>query len=265
MTLHVRNLSVSIGGKQILNDVSLALKTGERLGVIGASGSGKTALVLAISGLLPEGATVTGEVELDGTDLLTLSEPEIAAIRGDQIGFIFQEPKSALNPIQLLGRQITESLNIHYQLSRAQREEAAHRLALRVGLSNPEAILRSYPHQVSGGQRQRIAIAAAIAASPHILIADEPTTALDVTVQSEILTLLRDLSETERMGMLFITHDLAVLSQVAQNALVLDRGEVVERGPVSEIIGSPQHEITVALVAAARAAQLPHSEQGGAK
>lgn len=265
MTLHVRNLSVSIDDKPLLSDVTFSLDAGERLGIVGPSGSGKTMLALAIAGLLPEQATADGTVELNGVNLLELSESQRAALRGDEIGFVFQEPKSALNPIQQLGKQITESLNSHYQLSSSQRREAAEQLAVRVGLPDSDRLLRSYPHQVSGGQRQRVAIAAAIAASPSILIADEPTTALDVTVQSEILKLFLDLSESDKMSLAFITHDLAVLSEVAERALVLDGGEIVESGSIRQIIFSPQHPTTQLLVQAARDAQLPLSPGGASR
>lgn len=261
MTLRVLELGVRIGDTQVLHDVSFTIENGERLGLIGASGSGKTILALAVAGLLPEGAITSGRIELDGVNLLTMTEPELAAIRGDAIGFVFQEPKSALNPLIPLGKQITESLNIHYQLSKSQRTEAAYKLAERVGLDQPSELLRSYPHQVSGGQRQRVAIAAAIATSPSVLIADEPTTALDVTVQHEILQLLRTLNTTEMMGMLFITHDLAVLSQVADCALVLDKGTVIERGTVEQITSAPEHPITQALVTAARLSERPQPGQ----
>jgi peptide/nickel transport system ATP-binding protein len=262
MTLHVRNLSVSIDDRPILSDVTFSLEAGERLGIVGPSGSGKTMLALAIAGLLPEQVSANGTVELNGVNVLQLSESERAAVRGDQIGFVFQEPKSALNPIQQLGKQITESLNIHYQLSATQRREAAEQLATRVGLPDSERLLRSYPHQVSGGQRQRVAIAAAIAASPSIVIADEPTTALDVTVQSEILRLFLELSESDNMSLAFITHDLAVLSQIAERVLVLDGGNIVESGTISHILSSPKHACTQLLVQAARDAQLPQSSGG---
>lgn len=265
MTLSVQNLCVSVGEHQLLRDVSFAVESGQRLGIVGPSGSGKTVLALALAGLLPEGLRVSGSVELDGRDILSLSEAQRAAIRGDRIGFVFQEPKSSLNPIQQLGKQITESLNIHYQLSHEQRRDVAEKLAIRVGLSEPARLLRSYPHQVSGGQRQRVAIAAAIAASPDILIADEPTTALDVTVQSEILKLFFELSESEQMSLIFITHDLAVLSQIVEHTLVLDRGELVESGSTSQITSAPKHVTTQQLVQAARDAQLPASPGGDAQ
>jgi len=255
MTLSVRNLSVTVNGRLVLDAVSLTIETGQRLGVIGASGSGKTMLALAITGLLPQGARVTGSVQLDGVELLERSERDLARIRGDQIGIVFQEPKSALNPLQPLGKQITESLSIHYRLSQQQRREAEHRLAQKVGFDEPDRLLKSYPHQVSGGQRQRVAIAAAIAAAPQLLIADEATTALDVSVQQDILHLFTQLCESDQMSMMFITHDIAVLSQMVSDAIVLERGRVVESGPIAKIVNAPEHPITQHLVAAARAAE----------
>lgn len=252
MTLVVDHLTVTIRGREVVRDVSLNVAAGQRFGVIGASGSGKTVLSLAIAGLLPEGAEVSGLIELDGVNLLELDERERAAIRGDRIGMVFQEPKSALNPLQQLGKQVTESLSIHYQLSRQQRADAALRLAERVGIDAPERIFKSFPHQVSGGQRQRIAIAAAIAAQPQLLIADEPTTALDVTVQQGILELFTSLTETDRMALIFITHDIAVLAQVASHAIVLDEGRIIESGSVTEVIERPRHSVTQALIAAAQ-------------
>lgn len=260
MTLLVQHLSVMLGDKQILKDVSFEIDTSERFGVIGASGSGKTMLALAIGGLLPEHAEVTGSIVLDGTELTALSPREQAAIRGDRIGFVFQEPKSALNPLQTLGKQITEALTIHYQLNRAQRAQAAQQLAQRAEITDAQRVLKSYPHEVSGGQRQRVAIAAAIATNPSLLIADEPTTALDVTVQEAIIQLFQQLSEEDRMSLMFITHDMAVLAQLATRAIVLDAGEIVEDGHIEQILSAPQHPLTQALISAARSEEL---NQGG--
>lgn len=248
----VKNLSVSIGGTQLLQDISFELEPGERLGFIGGSGAGKTLTALAVAGLLPENAEVSGSVRLGDQELLGIDGREFAAVRGDRIGMVFQEPKAALNPLRRLGRQMTEALALHYELSRSQRREAALRLAARVGLSDPERMVRAYPHEVSGGQRQRAAIAAAISASPVLLLADEPTTALDVTVQRGVLALFREITDTDDCSLIFITHDLAVMSQVADRVLVFDAGRVVEQGPITEILTSPQHPITRTLIDAAR-------------
>jgi len=255
MTLTVSHLSVDLNNQRILDDVSFTLQPGQRLGVIGPSGSGKTVLSLAISGLLPPHARVTGEIVLDDLPLTACTEHEWARIRGNRIGMVFQEPKSALNPLQPLGTQLTESLTLHYQLSRAQRLDAARQLADAVGLDDADRLLRAYPHQVSGGQRQRVAIGAAIAASPDIVIADEPTTALDVTVQQGILNLFTRLCAQQHIALLFVSHDIAVLSNVVTDALVLDRGRVVEAGAIHDLVQRPQHETTRSLVAAAERAE----------
>ena len=252
MTLRVEQLSVQIRDRPILTDVTLSVERGERFGIIGPSGSGKSMLALAIMGLLPTGATVSGSIWLDDTNILELGDAKRAAIRGDRIGIVFQEPKTALNPLLKLERQITESLNVHFQLSRSQRREAALRLAHDVGLDDAERILDSYPHEVSGGQRQRVAIAGAIAADPQVLIADEPTTALDVTVQNGILELFVSLSERRNTALLFITHDIAVLNQVATHGIVLNEGRVIESGSVSSLISAPREPVTRSLIEAAR-------------
>lgn len=250
--LAVTGLTVAISGTPLLHDLSFELAPGDRLGFIGGSGSGKTLTALALAGLLPPEAHVTGSIRLGERELVGLSERELAAVRGDLIGMVFQEPKTALNPLRRLGRQMTESLALHYALSRAERREAALRLAAQVGLGEPERIARAYPHEVSGGQRQRAAIAAAISASPGLLLADEPTTALDVTVQQGVLQLFRDLTEGDACSLVFITHDLAVLAEVAERALVFDAGRIVERGEISAILRAPQHPVTRALIDAAR-------------
>ncbi len=249
--LTVKGLTVAIGGNELLHEISFSLAPGERLGFIGGSGSGKTLTALAVGGLLPEEAEVHGSIRLGDTELVGLPERELAALRGDQIAMVFQEPKTALNPLHRLGRQMTEALALHYSLSRSERREAALRLASRVGLRDPERMVRAYPHEVSGGQRQRAAIAAAISARPGLLLADEPTTALDVTVQRGVLELFRELTEGNDTSLVFITHDLAVMAEVAERVLVFDAGRVVEDGNVAQILASPVHPITRALINAA--------------
>jgi len=261
--LVVSGLSVSIGSAELLRGLDFVIEPGERLGLIGGSGSGKTLTALAIAGLLPEHARVGGSVQLhfdDGSrrELVGLDERGLAELRGDRIGMVFQEPKAALNPLRRLGRQMTESLALHYSLTRHQRRDAALRLAARVGLSDPERMIRAYPHEVSGGQRQRAAIAAAISANPGLLLADEPTTALDVTVQRGVLQLFREITDTDECSMLFITHDLAVMAEVADRVLVLDEGRIVEQGDIASILGSPRHRVTRALIEAA--SSVPGSE-----
>lgn len=251
LPLTVSSLSVSIGGTPLLHDLNFALTPGERLGFIGGSGSGKTLTALAIAGLLPEDSEVSGSIRLGDQELIGLDDREFARVRGDLIGMVFQEPKTALNPLRKLGRQMTEALAHHYALTRAERKQAAFRLAERVGLTEPARILGAYPHEVSGGQRQRAAIAAAISADPSLLLADEPTTALDVTVQRGVTQLLRGLTLDDRCSLIFITHDLAVLAEVAQNVLVFDNGRIVEQGSMRRILQTPSHSVTRALIAAA--------------
>lgn len=249
--LAVAGLNVSIGARTLLHDISFELAPGERLGFIGGSGSGKTLTALAIAGLLPEEARVSGSIKLGETELVGLDDRELAPLRGERIGMVFQEPKTALNPLRRLGRQITESLTTHYSLTRQERREAALRLAAKVGLADPERMVRAFPHEVSGGQRQRAAIAAAISAHPGLLLADEPTTALDVTVQRGVLRLFRDLTEGDETSLVFITHDLGVMSEIADRVLVFDSGRVIEEGTVARILEQPQHEVTRSLIRAA--------------
>jgi peptide/nickel transport system ATP-binding protein len=245
--LRVSELGVSIGGQSLIENISFELFAGERIGIIGGSGSGKTLTALALAGLLPQTAQLTGSATFHSTDLL---DPRVN-VRGDKIGMVFQEPKTALDPLKRLGKQMTASLNHHFELTRQQRRDAALRLAERVGFRDPKRMLRAYPHEVSGGQRQRAAIAAAISAGPELLIADEPTTALDVTVQANILELFCNLSDADNTALIFISHDLAVVSQVAQRVLVLDEGSIVEMGTVDEILRHPKEPVTRALIQAA--------------
>lgn len=255
MRLQVSNLSVRLGEKVLLEEVSFELNSGEKLGVIGASGAGKTLLSLALAGVLPEQFETSGQILFDEVDLLKLSPKKLAEVRGDQIGFVFQEPRVALNPLQKAGRQITEALTIHYSLTKLQRGEAASRLAAQVGLTDVDRVLNAYPHQISGGQLQRVAIAAAIATEPMLLIADEPTTALDVSVQRGILDLINSLSTELNIATIFVTHDIAVLSQIADTVLVLDGGKPVETGTLADVLTSPAHEVTRELIEAARNAE----------
>lgn len=248
MSLHVRDLTISIDGRLVVDGVSFDVPDGARMGLIGESGSGKSLTALALLGLLPENATVTGSVLWNNRELLTLSDRELAKIRGDEIGIVFQEPRTALNPIRTIGRQIGESVRIHEGATRREANARAIAEAERVALPDPARIIRRYPHQLSGGQRQRAAIAMALACRPRLLIADEPTTALDVTIQAGVLDLLLSLVKTSGMSLIFITHDLAVLSQVATHAVVLEHGKVVETGPLSELLRSPKSPVTQGLL-----------------
>ena len=248
MSLEVEDLTVDIAGRRVVDGVSFSVPDGARFGLIGESGSGKSLTALAILGLLPEGAEAGGSVRWNGRELIGLADRELAKLRGDEIGIVFQEPRTALNPIRTIGRQIAESIRIHEPIGRADARARAVTEAARVALPDPERIVNRYPHQLSGGQRQRAAIAMALACRPRLLIADEPTTALDVTIQAEVLALLLSLVEDDGMSLVFITHDLAVLSQIATHGVVLDDGRVVESAPVSELLTAPQSAITRGLL-----------------
>ncbi|MQY31197.1 ATP-binding cassette domain-containing protein [Nocardia aurantia] len=252
--LRVAGLTVRLGGRTVVDDVGFDLDAGERLGLIGESGSGKTLTALAILGLLPDDAEVSGSIRLDGAELLGRRDRELSRIRGNRIAMVFQEPLSALNPLMRVGKQIAEPLRLHGGLSRKQALAEAVSLAAKVGLPDPEVLVRAYPHQLSGGQRQRVGIAMAVASRPALLLADEPTTALDVTVQADILALLADLVAEQGTALLFVTHDLAVLAQVVQRVLVLGKGRVLEQGPLDRILHDPRHPYTRTLLNLARAA-----------
>jgi peptide/nickel transport system ATP-binding protein len=250
--LSVENLGVALRmGEQwvpVLSGVSFALDRGRSVGLVGESGSGKSMTALAIMGLLPPGARKTGQIVLDGHDLLALPEQQMCAVRGRRIGMVFQEPMTALNPLMSIGAQVAEPLRVHFSVTRAQAEARALRLLERVGLGKISP--HRYPHQLSGGQRQRVVIAMALACEPDILVADEPTTALDVTVQAQILALLAELAAEAGMGLLLITHDLGVVSQTVAEVLVMYAGRVVERGPTADVFGAMAHPYTHALFAA---------------
>ncbi|WP_434970015.1 ABC transporter ATP-binding protein [Microbacterium sp. bgisy207] len=248
MSLEVRDLVIEIGGRRVVDGVSFEVPDGSRIGLIGESGSGKSLTALAITGLLPEGASASGSIRWGGQEILGLGDRALARIRGDEIGMVFQDPLTALNPIRTVGRQIAESIRIHQRVRGAELRARAVAEADRVALPDPQTIVRRYPHQLSGGQRQRVAIAMALACRPRLLIADEPTTALDATIQAEILRLLRGLTADDAMSLLFITHDLAVLAQVATHALVLERGRIVESGPVSHLLSAPRSAVTQGLL-----------------
>ncbi|MGW4249526.1 ATP-binding cassette domain-containing protein [Nocardia sp. NPDC004722] len=237
-----------------MDGIGFTLDAGERLGLIGASGSGKSLTALAILGLLPDEAVVHGSIRFDGVELLGRSDRELSRLRGNRIAMVFQEPLSALNPLMRVGRQIGEPLRLHRGLSRKQALAEAISLAEQVGLPDPENLVRAYPHQLSGGQRQRVGIAMAVASRPALLLADEPTTALDVTVQAEILALLHDIVTEQGTALLFVTHDLAVLAQVARRVLVMGEGRVLESGELETIMRAPAHPYTRTLLDLARAA-----------
>jgi peptide/nickel transport system ATP-binding protein len=257
--LDVRNLHIRFGATEAVRSISLQLEEGEVLGLVGESGSGKSATALAILGLLGPSASVTGQILWHGvgsansapTDLLQQPAGALRRIRGREIAMIFQEPMTALNPVMTVGRQVAESYQAHAP-SFTDREARRRAIAALESVSIPDAAQRygDYPHQFSGGQRQRILIAMALMHRPHLLIADEPTTALDVTVQAQVLELLRDLQRQHGLAMLFISHDLAVVGQVASRVAVMRSGEVVETGPAQRILTAPEHPYTRSLLAA---------------
>ncbi|WP_410614510.1 ABC transporter ATP-binding protein [Amycolatopsis sp. lyj-109] len=251
--LEVENLTVHSGDRTLLDDVSFTVDAGERVGLIGASGSGKSLTALAVLGLLPDGMTVRGSVRLDGAELLGRTDRALSAVRGERIAMVFQEPRTALNPLMRVGRQIAEPLRAHRGLSRKAATAEAIALAEKVGLPDPEHAVRAFPHQLSGGQRQRVGIAIALACRPALLLADEPTTALDVTVQAEILRLLQELVTEAGTALLFVTHDLAVLAQVVQRVLVLGGGRLLEDGALADVLHAPRHPDTRELLDIARA------------
>ncbi len=253
--LEVENLSISFDNKVVVANVSFDLAAGERLGVIGESGSGKTMIALAIMGLLPDSATATGSVKLAGEELLNLSDQQISAYRGNNLAMVFQEPLTALNPLMRVGRQIARPLLNHDKVSRKACVARAIELCAAVGLPDPEHIVRAYPHQLSGGQRQRIGLAIAIACTPKLLIVDEPTTALDVTVQKEVLQTINELVQQQGTSLIFISHDLPVVSTMAEDIAVLRNGKLVEHANISALFTHPQHEYSKRLVDLARTSE----------
>ncbi|WP_299918484.1 ABC transporter ATP-binding protein [uncultured Roseobacter sp.] len=242
--LEIRNLSLDIHTMPILKDVTLSVAPGEILAITGESGSGKSMTALGIMQLLPRGAASRGEITLAGTELTTLPEAEMCDLRGNDIGMIFQEPMTALNPVHTIGRQVAETIRIHTNTSQAEAETRATEVLTRVGLPPDRFPLSRYPHELSGGQRQRVVIAMAIALRPKLLIADEPTTALDVTTQAQILDLLKGLVADFGMGLVMITHDLAVVADMADQIAVMRHGEVVETGPTADLLADMRHPYT---------------------
>ena len=248
--LEVRGLRVSYEGVEAVRGLDLTVEAGETLALVGESGCGKSTTALALLRLLPGNAKLSGQVLFEGQDLLQLSPRGMRRLQGSALGMVFQEPLSSLNPVLTLGEQLTETLLTHTDLTRRQAYKRAEELFGLVQLPRPAAHLQEYPQHLSGGQRQRVMIAMAIACEPRLLIADEPTTALDVTVQARILHILRDLQREKQMAVLFITHDMGVVAEIADRVVVMLRGEVVEQGTVTEIFNAPQHPYTKALLAA---------------
>ena len=249
--LAMRALSVRSSETVLVNAIDLDVAAGERVGLIGESGSGKSLTSLAVTGLLPETLRASGSVRLAGVETVGAEEQALRPLRGPVAGVVFQEPLTALDPLMRVGRQIAEPIRRHLGLRGSALDRAVTDALAEVRLDE-QRFARAYPHELSGGQRQRVAIAIALAARPQLLIADEPTTALDVTVQSEVLDLLDRLVAERNMGLLFVSHDLAVVARMTDRVLVLQRGIVVEEGAVREILRAPQHPYTAQLVAHAR-------------
>ncbi|WP_170360828.1 ABC transporter ATP-binding protein [Ruegeria arenilitoris] len=250
--LEIENLSQTIHETEILKRVSLCIGAGQIVAVTGESGSGKSMTALAVMQLLPNGAKTEGAIWLGRQNLLKQSEREMCALRGAEIGMVFQEPMTALNPVKTIGDQVIETILIHKAMPRTKARARAHEVLSRVGLPPDRFPLSRYPHELSGGQRQRVVIAMAIALRPKLLIADEPTTALDVTTQAQILDLLKGLAREYGMGLLMITHDLAVVADMADQIVVMRHGEVVESGATTDLLNNMQHPYTKMLFQASR-------------
>jgi len=262
--LEVRRLSVNLGPVPVLSDVSFTVSAGERVGLIGESGSGKSVTALAVIGLLPEEMSATGQVRFDGEQLLSTSERRLSELRGNRISMVFQEPMSALNPLMRVGKQVGEVLRVHRGLRRAQARARAVELLARVGLDDAGHQARAFPHQLSGGQRQRVMLAMAVACGPSLVLADEPTTALDVTVQAQVLVELRQLVDEEQSSLVLISHDLAVVSSLCDRLLVMYGGRVVESGATAELLARPRHPYTAGLVATSGAVSPDRARDGRA-
>ena len=249
--LSTRDLTIAFGRRdpvQVVKGISLDLTAGKVQGLAGESGSGKTVSAMAVLGLLPAAAKVGGSIRLSGTELVGLRTRELNAIRGRRVAMVFQDPSSSLHPQLTIGTQLTDHVRVHLRLSRREAQQRAVDLLRQVHVPEPAEALRRYPHQFSGGQRQRIAIAVALACDPEVLLADEPTTALDVTVQAGILHLLRELVDRRDLAVLLVTHDLGVMSAVADDVAVMRYGEIVESGTTHEVFTAPQHAYTRTLL-----------------
>jgi ABC-type dipeptide/oligopeptide/nickel transport system ATPase component len=258
--LDVQHLSITFddnGATPVVDDVSFTIDTGETLGVVGESGSGKTVTAFAILRLLqPPGRVAGGRILFEGRDLLTLSERDMRAVRGARISFIFQEPMTSLNPVIRVGDQIAEALTAHGLATRREARARAVELLEAVRIADPSRRARDYPHQLSGGMRQRVMMAIALACRPPLVIADEPTTALDVTIQAQMLELLRRLKSEFGLALLLITHDFGVVAEMADRVAVMRAGRIVEDGPVRQVLREPSHEYTRQLLAAIPGARI---------
>jgi len=263
--IDIKNLRVDFelrsGTVRAVRDVSLTINKGERLGIVGESGAGKSVLGFSLINLISKPGRITGgEIIFEGNDIAKYSYEEMRKIRGNDISMIFQDPMMTLNPVLTIGTQMKETILAHMDVTDQEAEEICLDKLHKVYIPSPEKRLKQYPHEFSGGMRQRIVIAISLLTNPKLIIADEPTTALDVTIQAEIMDLLLELCETENMGLILITHDLAVVSEVTQRIAVLYAGKVVELGPAEQIISNPQHPYTQGLIAA-----LPQMAEGAGR
>ncbi len=253
MMLEVKDLVIRfhdrIGGEAV-HGVSFTMESGERLGIVGESGAGKTLTALAITRLLSENASISGDIRFLGKDMLAAGNKEMRDMRGKDIGFIFQDPVASLNPLMRIGPQIEEPLLLHTSLSKEERRERVLQAIRDVDLPEPEITIRKFPHQLSGGQCQRVMIASALICHPALLIADEPTTALDVTVQTQILRLLKRKNQDENVGILYISHDLSLVRRLCTRVIVMYNGNIVETGNVDQVFNHPREEYTQRLIAA---------------
>ena len=252
-TLAVRDLTVRFRTGQSLvhavNGVSFSVDRGRTVAIVGESGSGKSVTCLSVLGLLPRSAEVTGSVELEGRQLLTLREADIRQVRGREIGLVYQDPMAALNPVRTIGAQICEPLRLHLGISRRAASDRAAELLATVGIPSPHRQLRSYPHEFSGGMRQRVVIAMAIACQPKVLLADEPTTALDVSIQAQILELLKKLTGELQLSLVLVSHDMSVVAGLADEILVMYGGFIAEQGDALQVFEEPAHPYTRGLLA----------------
>ena len=263
MSAVIRHLNIAINGKPIVDDVDLDIADGERVGLVGSSGSGKSMIARAMMGLLPATAQVTGSVELGGTQVIGASDAAVADLRGRYVGMVFQNPSAALNPVMTVAQQVGLPLYLHYDLSLTERSERVTAMLAKVGLG--EDVLAKYPHELSGGQRQRVGIATALVTSPRLIIADEPTTALDSITQRQIVDLLTSLVDESGASMLFITHDFAVLNRATTRCYVLENGRIEESGDTTALLDHPHTDAGHRLVQSARALSLHAGQDVGQK
>jgi peptide/nickel transport system ATP-binding protein len=249
--IDIRNLSAASAVGPILRDVSLQVKAGEVMALVGESGAGKSTIAKAVLGILPAGIRITaGSILFEGTDLLTLPPPKLRELLGVRIALIPQDPLTSLNPARRIGDQLTDGLRLRAGLSSKQADVQALQLLEDVHIREPGPVMRRYPHELSGGMRQRVLIAQAFSLKPHVIIADEPTTALDVTVQKQVLRLIREMQRAHGTTLLFVTHDLGVVAQISDRMTVLYGGKVLEQGATADVLGAPRHAYTQALLAA---------------